>query len=129
VSPTSRRPNLVLPLADAAALIVFALAGLASHDGALATGFARTALPLLVGWFAVALAVGTYRRGSARAFLVTWSLGIPLGVGIRAIALGRELGGDQAAFLGVTLVVTLALLAAARLLVSLGRQLAAGTTP
>ena len=57
---TSREPRL-LPLADALGVLTFATVGLLSHDHALSlTGYARDALPVLVGWFAAALVFGAY---------------------------------------------------------------------
>ncbi len=90
-----------------------------SHDGAIfATGFARDALPLLAGWFAVALAIGTYRRPARRKLLATWAVGIPLGVLIRGVVLGRHLDGMQLAFLTTTLIFTGLLVLAFRWLAS-----------
>jgi TRAP-type uncharacterized transport system fused permease subunit len=103
-----------LALADAAALVLFAIVGMLSHDGVSASGLARDALPLLAAWFAVALVVGTYRGPSWRTLLQTWALAVPLGVLLRALVLGRDLDGGQAAFLATTLVFTLLFLAAVR---------------
>ncbi len=98
------------PWADAGALVVFAVIGMVSHDGSVfVAGFVRDALPLLVGWFAVALAIGTYRSPTRSKLLLTWAIGIPLGVIIRGIALGRHADGKQAAFLVTTMVFTLVL--------------------
>jgi hypothetical protein len=36
--------------------------------------------------------------------LATWALGVPVGVLIRALVLGRSLNGKEATFLGVALV-------------------------
>jgi hypothetical protein len=100
---------------DAGALVVFAVIGMLSHDGAVfVTGFVRDALPLLVGWFAVALAIDTYRSPSRAKLLLTWAIGVPLGVVIRGIALGRHVDGMQAAFLVTTMVFTLVLVLAFR---------------
>ena len=96
---TTRRPRL-LPLADALGILTFATVGLLSHDHALSlTGYARDALPVLGGWFAAALVFGAYRNPSTRTLLLTWIVGVPLGILIRALALGRDLDGDQAVFL------------------------------
>lgn len=101
---------------DAAAILLFATAGMFSHNhGLTASGFGRDALPLLLGWFAVALVAGTYRRRSRRTLLVTWATGIPLGVLLRALALGRTLDAHQAAFLVTTLALTLLFVLALRL--------------
>ena len=101
--------------ADALAIVTFAVVGMLSQDGAVfASGFARDALPLLAGWFGVALAIGTYSTPSRRKLLLTWALGIPLGVLIRGLALGRHADGKQLAFLITTMLFTLALVVAFR---------------
>jgi hypothetical protein len=109
------RPPGVLALSDAAALLLFAVVGLLSHEGGLsAAGLARDALPLLAGWFAAALVFGTYRRSSLRTLLPAWAVGVPVGVGLRALVLGRAPDGRQAAFLGVALAFTLLFVLALR---------------
>ena len=109
------RPPGVLALSDAAALLLFAVVGLLSHEGGLsAAGLARDALPLLAGWFAAALVFGTYRRRSLRTLLLAWVVGVPVGVGLRALVLGRAPDGRQAAFLGVALAFTLLFVLALR---------------
>ena len=98
---------------DAGAIVVFAIVGLLSHHAS-ASAFSRDALPLLGGWFAVALATRLYIRFSLRRFLVTWAVGITAGVLVRALILGRALNGHQAAFLATSLVFTLLFVVAAR---------------
>jgi len=115
----------LLPVADALAIVVFATVGLLSHDHSLsATGYARDALPVLGGWLVAALVFGAYRRPSRRTLLATWIVGVPLGLLIRALVLGRALDGDQAVFLGIalafTLLFVLALRTALRLVVPAG---------
>jgi hypothetical protein len=105
-------------LADAAAILLFTTIGLISHDALSPEGYARDALPLLGCWFAVALALRLYRRASWRRLLACWILAIPLGVLVRALVLDRALDGDQAAFLGVTLAVSLVFLTGLRRLVA-----------
>jgi hypothetical protein len=108
---------------DATAIVVFAVIGMLSHDGAIfAAGFARDALPLLVGWFAVAVIIGTYRHPTRSRLLATWAIGIPLGVLIRGFALGRHLDGSQLAFLTTTLVFSGLLLMAFRALAVVARK-------
>jgi Protein of unknown function (DUF3054) len=80
--------------------------GVISH-GAAASDLARDALPLLGGWFAVALALRLYQRPTVARFLATWAIGITAGVLVRALILGRELDGHEAAFLATSLVFTL----------------------
>ena len=106
---------------DAAAIVVFAVVGLISHRASVAT-LAHDALPLLAGWFAVALAVQLYARPSVRRFLVTWSVGITAGVLLRALILGRHLNGKQAAFLATSLVFTLLFVLALRAATALWRR-------
>jgi hypothetical protein len=62
--------------------LAFATIGQLSHDHHVSMGgYAADALPLLVGWFAVAYAT--------RRVLPTWLLGVTLGVAARMIALGH----------------------------------------
>jgi hypothetical protein len=125
VQASSALERRLLPFSDALAIVAFATVGLLSHDHALsASGYARDALPLLAGWFAAALLLGTYRRPSTRTLLAAWAVGVPLGVLVRALALGRSLEGDQAVFLGITLAFTLLFLLAFRavLRLALGRR-------
>ena len=110
------RPPGALALSDAAALVLFAVVGLVSHDGGVsAAGLARDALPLLAGWFAAALLFRTYRRRSLRTLLLAWAVGVPLGVVLRALVLGRAFDGREATFLAVSLVFTLLFVLALRL--------------
>jgi hypothetical protein len=95
------------PLADALALVAFVTVGLLSHDHTLSlAGYARDLLPLLAGWFTAAALFGLYRGRGRLALLATWLVGVPLGVGIRALVLGRSPDGREAAFLGVALAFT-----------------------
>jgi Protein of unknown function (DUF3054) len=98
------------PVLDAAALVAFAAVGMLAHDRALfLSGFLRDALPLLGAWFAVAFALGTYRRQSLRRLLLTWAIAVPLAVVVRAVALGRHADAMQAAFLATSMAFTLLL--------------------
>jgi len=102
-------------VADGLGIVAFATVGLLSHDHALsAAGYVRDALPILCGWYAAALAFGAYRRPSWRTLLATWIVGVPIGILVRALALGRDLDGDQAVFLGISLAFTLLFVVAAR---------------
>ena len=74
---------------------------------------------MLFGWFAVALATQLYSRPSIARLLVTWSAGITAGVLLRALILGRDLNGHQAAFLATSLVFTLLFVLAARALLAI----------
>jgi hypothetical protein len=105
IAPTRR---FLVPVSDAVAIVAFATVGLLSHDHTLGvSGYARDALPLLGGWFAAAFAFGLYRRPSAKTLLATWAVGVPLGVLVRALVLGRDLDGGQAVFLAIALAFTL----------------------
>ena len=86
-----------------------------SHDGDVSlAGLAQDALPLLAGWFAAAAVFRLYTRMTRRALLLTWAVGIPVGVLVRAAALGRLDEPRQFAFLATTLVLTLAFVAVLR---------------
>jgi hypothetical protein len=111
------RPSTVA-VGDAAVLILWAVIGLINHkEGVTFAGVLRNAGPIMIGWFAAALLLRTYRR-PARVwrFLATWAIGISAGVVLRAVILGKPWNGDELAFFGVTLAVTLILLAAWRAL-------------
>ena len=121
------RPPRELALADATALVLFSVVGLLSHDGAVsAAGLARDALPLLAGWFAAALLFRTYRTRSVRTLLLAWVVGVPLGVALRAIALGRAFEGRQVAFLAVALTFTLLFVLALRAALNLASHVTEG---
>lgn len=102
--------------ADTAAILVFAIVGLLSHDGAVSgRGLARDALPVLGGWLTVALLVRLYTRPAAWRLAATWLLGITAGVAVRAAILHHTHAGREAAFLGVALTFTLLFALVARL--------------
>ncbi len=115
-SPHARRGFAIgLAVGDAAVLILWATLGLLHHtEGVTFDGLARNAGPILIGWFAAAAIVRLYtaatRRGW-RPFLLTWATGITAGVLLRSLILRRAWNADELAFLGVTLLVTLVLLA------------------
>ena len=105
---------------DGAAILAFTIVGVVSHRGALPpAALAQDALPLLGGWFAASIAFGLYSRRTRRALLLTWSVGIPAGVLVRAAALGRLDEPSQLAFLITTLVLSLVFVLGARALVAL----------
>jgi hypothetical protein len=110
----------LLPVADALGILAFATVGLLSHDHALSvSGYARDALPVLVGWFAAALVFGAYRNPSTRTLLATWIVGVPLGILGRALVFGRDLDGGQAVFVGIALAFTLLFVLAFRSMLGL----------
>jgi Protein of unknown function (DUF3054) len=122
LASSATRPRL-LPVADAAGILAFATVGLLSHDHALSlAGYARDALPILAGWYVSALVFGAYRSPSRRTLLLTWIVGVPLGVLVRAVVLGRSLNGDQAVFLVITLAFTLLFVLASRTALALATR-------
>ena len=87
------------------AILVFVTIGLLAHGRGLGpAGYARDALPFLGCWFAAALACGLYARPGAWRLALTWAVGVPAAVLVRALVLGRQLGGSEAAFLAVSLI-------------------------
>ena len=118
-----RRPTLsplLLAVSDTVAIIVFVTIGLLSHKHGLSLrGYARDALPILAGWFAAAAWFHPYRDRRVSRSLATWAVGIPAGVLLRALVLGRTLNGKEGAFLGVTLVTVLLLVIALRTAITL----------
>ncbi len=115
-------------VSDCLAILSFAIVGVISHRGALpASALAEDALPLLTGWFAVAVPLGLYVRGTWRALLLTWAIGIPAGVLLRAAVLGKLGDSRQLAFLATTLVLSLAFVLAARAIAGWTRIARAGT--
>lgn len=113
----------MLALSDGAAISAFALIGIASHTGGLsAAALLEDLVPLLAGWLAAAVAFRLYTRPTSRALLSTWAVGIPLGVALRAAVLGRLGEPRQLAFLATTLVLTLVVVAAARLALGAARR-------
>lgn len=104
-------------LGDAAAILVFVTIGLVSHhDAVSASGYARDLLPFLGCWFAAALVFRLYSAPGRWRLAATWAVGVPAAVVVRALILGRDLDGDQAAFLVVSLVTIGVLVLAFRLL-------------
>jgi hypothetical protein len=105
----------ILAAGDLFALLVFALVGLASHDRSLgARGLARDWLPLAACYAAAALLRHAWTDPRLATLLQAWIVGVPTGVLLRALVLGRPLGVEQLEFLGVTLATTLVLLLAWR---------------
>jgi hypothetical protein len=105
----------LLAAGDAVALTAFAALGIVTHRAALPlSALAEDALPLLVGWFAAALVFRPYHHRTWRPLLLTWSVGVPLGVLLRAALLGRLDELRQLAFLVTSLVLSLVFVLAAR---------------
>jgi hypothetical protein len=115
------RPPLALAASDLAAIVVFVTIGLISHHkGFGLRGYARDTLPLAGGWLAAALLFHPYREQRRWRTIATWALGVPLGVLVRALVLGRSLNGSEAAFLAVCLVTIGLLVAVLRRVLLLG---------
>jgi hypothetical protein len=111
------RRSLALAVGDAVALVLFSVVGLVNHqEGVTFAGVARTAGPLLVCWFLVALVAGTYTRPNAWTLLRTWFPAVTLAV-VRYVWLRRPDDlGELAVFWLVALAFTLLFLLAWRLL-------------
>jgi hypothetical protein len=93
--------NLRGAVIDAAALIVFVVIGVLTHEASL-TAFVRDLACILGGWFAVALAVRLYSRGGWWRLAITWFVGISVGVLVRAAIVGHWPGAFYAVALGFT---------------------------
>jgi hypothetical protein len=112
----------VMAAIDGAAILAFTIVGVVSHRGALPpSALAEDALPLLGGWFAASAVFRLYSRCTRRALLLTWAVGIPAGVLVRAAALGRLDEPRQLAFLITTLILSLVFVLGARAIVALAR--------
>jgi hypothetical protein len=115
-----KRPATWLIASDALAILIFVTIGLAEHHrGISVRGYARDALPLFAGWYAAAVAFRMYQTHRPGRVLATWIVGVPVGVLIRALALGRTLNGKEASFLVVALLSILVLVFLLRALLSL----------
>lgn len=115
---TDGTPAARLTLAvDLVALLLFIVAGMRSHRTATQLEiFARNAVPLGAAWLVVAALARTYRPPSLARLLLTWVVAVPTGVLLRSWWTGSPSGEDLAVFGGVALVMTLAFLAAGRVL-------------
>lgn len=95
---------------------MFVAIGVLTHDAS-AAAFVRDALCILGGWFAVAAAVGLYRRFAWWRLGAAWLAGVSLGVLVRAAIVGHLPG----AFYGVALAFTALFVGAERLWLRRGR--------
>jgi len=73
---------------DAAALLVFVVVGVLTHDAS-AGAFFRDCACILGGWFAAAGVFRLYVRGGRWRLAATWALGVSAGVLIRAGIVGH----------------------------------------
>ena len=94
---------------DAAALLVFVVVGVVTHDAS-ATAFVRDLACILGGWFAAAIVLRLYVRGGRWRLAATWLVGVSAGVLVRA-AIVRHLAVD---FWGVALAFTVLFVLVAR---------------
>lgn len=94
---------------DAAALLVFVAVGVLNH-GASVGAFFRDAACILGGWFAVAVVLRLYLRGTWWRLAATWLVGVSIGVLIRAAIVGHI----AYAFWGVAIAFTALFVLAAR---------------
>ena len=101
-------------LVDAAALVVFVVVGVLTHDAS-ATAFLRDVLCILGGWFVAATAVRLYTRGGRWRLAVTWLAGITAGVFVRAAIVGHVAYDFWGVALGFTALFVLAARGLARL--------------
>jgi hypothetical protein len=112
-----RIPTPILALGDAAAVALFAVLGLLTHErGITVDGLLRNAVPIVGGWALAAAALRVYSRPTPVRLVGAWLVGITVGVAVRALLLERDVDEDQFVFLGVTVAVTGGLLLAWRAL-------------
>ncbi|MEA2555190.1 MAG: hypothetical protein QOI60_521, partial [Actinomycetota bacterium] len=104
-----------LMVTDAFALVAFVVTGAASHhDAGFLAVLARNLVPIGVMWVVVALGIGTYRRRSWAALVLTWAIAVPLGLLGRSWIFGLERDNDLLAFLLVGTAFSLLYLLVAR---------------
>jgi hypothetical protein len=100
-------PHRTAVAADLLALAAFVTIGLINHHGGLsATGYARDLLPIGGCWLLAAGAFDLYKRPRPSALLATWLVGVPAGIGVRALILFR-LDANDGVFLAVALAFSL----------------------
>lgn len=120
-------PQAARAASDAAAIVLFAIIGVLSHDHRLTfLHVLRDAGPIGGAWAVAALGFGLYRRPGWRSFLPTWAAACVAGVLVRAGILGRDIDGRQASFLVTTLVVSLVFVLGLRLFSRLAATRLAG---
>ena len=91
---------------DAAALLVFVVVGVVTHDAS-ATAFVRDLLCILGGWFAAAIVLRLYVRGRRWCLAATWLVGVSAGVLVRAAIVGHLAVDFWGVALGFTLLFVL----------------------
>lgn len=123
MGPVNDRSRLPLVVADGIALIAFVLVGADRHSSGTAANVARTAVPLIAAWFAVAVLVGAYRRPGLRSLLLTWLLAVPAAGVLRSLVRGGPWDERLLVFAGVALAFSALFLLAARGLVSVATRI------
>ena len=91
---------------DAAALLVFVVVGVVTHDAS-ATAFVRDLLCILGGWFAAAIVLRLYVRGGRWRLAATWLVGVSAGVLVRVAIVGHLAVDFWGVALGFTLLFVL----------------------
>jgi len=91
---------------DAAALLVFVVVGVVTHDAS-ATAFVRDLLCILGGWFAAAIVLRLYVLGGRWRLAATWLVGVSAGVLVRAAIVGHLAVDFWGVALGFTLLFVL----------------------
>jgi len=111
------RGRIILAAGDAAAIVAFVVIGLLSHgEGIDPRGLLRTAVPIVILWFAIAPMIGTYRRPGWRTMLPAWAVAVVGGLLVRRVIFHRpSTWGDLLEFMAVSLAFTLLFLSAWRL--------------
>lgn len=110
-------------IVDAAGLLVFTFVGIAMHGAGFGPGpILRNVVPFLGAWYLLAPLTGVYNRPGRRTLVIHWASAIPVAVIVRQWWVGRLFSRATVAFLIASLVLTLVILTAGRLLLWLGRR-------
>ncbi len=114
-------------LGDLTPILVFSLVGGFTHDGGFSLVDVLRNIALLgAGWIAAVIVLRPYAKQGLLRLVGTWALGITAGALLRAAVLGRSVDAEYLGFWGVTMAVTLVVLATWRLL---ARTLGASLDP
>jgi len=110
-------------LLDGAGLLLFTAIGIAMHGAGFGPGpILRNVVPILGGWYLLAPLTRVYARVSWSTLLLHWILAVPAGVLVRQLWVGRLVTRATVVFLVASLVFTLVLLAAGRLILWLRQR-------
>ena len=102
-------PARVFAISDAVALLVFVAIGTANHGNDLTVlEVGATAAPLLVAWFAMALATRLYGEAADgwRRLALTWVVAVPVAAVLRSVLRGGPWDERVAVFAAVALAFT-----------------------